>query len=424
MVEKPKFENVPGIRLREAKGGWVALWRPRTDLVARGYPASPQRLWSGTEPTSDERQWISDRCNAMQSEMLMWSNGGVAQAAPTIFDGTVRSLIGAYQTDPVSTFHKLRYGPRIVAAGHCKILAEDCGDTLIADVDARLVLEWYEVWLKRGVSMSHGIAGRLRTVIAFGADFLRDKEHREQCERVALMLHRRRFKMGKPRTERLTADQAIAIRAMAHECGLHSIALAQAIQFECMFRQKDVIGEWIPVSEPGVSDLIRGDYKWMRGIRWQEIGPDLILNHTTSKREKDIRVDLKHSPMVIEELWRLAPGFIETNEITKSIIVHRDMLPSNGPVIVAETNARPWEPAQFRSSWRKIARECKIPDSVFNMDTRAGAISEATDAGAPLEHVKHAATHSDIAMTQKYSRGADDKIVGVQKTRVEHRNKK
>jgi site-specific recombinase XerD len=57
------------------------------------------------------------------------------------------------------------------------------------------------------------------------------------------------------------------------------------------------------------------------------------------------------------------------------------------------------------------------------MDSRAGAISEATDAGADLEHVRHAATHSDIAMTQRYSRGSEDKIAGVQRLRAEHRSK-
>jgi hypothetical protein len=37
--------------------------------------------------------------------------------------------------------------------------------------------------------------------------------------------------------------------------GWHSIALAQAIQFDCALRQKDVIGEWVPESEPGEPKL-------------------------------------------------------------------------------------------------------------------------------------------------------------------------
>jgi len=62
-----------------------------------------------------------------------------------------------------------------------------------------------------------------------------------------------------------------------------------------------------------------------------------------------------------------------------------------------------------------------VPKTTFNMDSRAGGITEATEAGADIEHVKHAATHSDISQTQRYSRGATEKIAEVQKKRNEHR---
>ena len=57
------------------------------------------------------------------------------------------------------------------------------------------------------------------------------------------------------------------------------------------------------------------------------------------------------------------------------------------------------------------------------MDSRAGAITEATDSGAELEDIRHAATHGDIAMTQKYSRGGEAKTAKVMRLRVAHRNK-
>ena len=44
------------------------------------------------------------------------------------------------------------------------------------------------------------------------------------------------------------------------------------------------------------------DLKWLRGIRWSEIDDNLILRHVTSKRQKEIEVDLKLAPMVMEEL--------------------------------------------------------------------------------------------------------------------------
>jgi hypothetical protein len=52
-----------------------------------------------------------------------------------------------------------------------------------------------------------------------------------------------------------------------------------------------------------------------------------------------------------------------------------------------------------------VARKCGIPDNVWNMDSRSGAISEAIQAGAPIEFVRHAATHSDVSQTADYDRG-------------------
>jgi hypothetical protein len=55
--------------------------------------------------------------------------------------------------------------------------------------------------------------------------------------------------------------------------------LAQALQFELMLRQKDVIGEWVPDSEPGENDIHHDGRKWFRGIRGDAIDGDMILRH-------------------------------------------------------------------------------------------------------------------------------------------------
>jgi hypothetical protein len=110
--------------------------------------------------------------------------------------------------------------------------------------------------------------------------------------------------------------------------------------------------------------------------------------------------------MVVEELQRFAG------------------IPVTGPVVICETTALPYRTAHWRHLWRKVAAVAGIPTAVRNMDSRAGAISEATDAGADLEAVRHAATHSDIAMTQRYSRGATEKTANVMRLRADHRKNK
>jgi len=181
------------------------------------------------------------------------------------------------------------------------------------------------------------------------------------------------------------------------------MALAQAFQFDLMLRQKDVIGEWVPLTEPEDGEVV-GNRKWLRGLRWEEIDDRRILRHITSKRQKQIIVDLTLAPMVMEELKRL------------------DTLPAGGPVIVLEGTGRPWSSSWFRRRWREIAESVGIPRDVRNMDTRAGAITEASDAGADLEMVRHAATHSDITMTERYSRGSTAKIAVEMQKRAAYRD--
>jgi len=227
----------------------------------------------------------------------------------------------------------------------------------------------------------------------------------DDCTKLSAVLSKMRFAMPKPRTERLTAAQAVAIRAKAHEMGRPSIALAQAFQFECMLRQKDVIGEWVTIREPGISDVQHEGLKWLRGIRWEEIDHNMTLRHLTSKRQKMIELSLRNAPMVLEEL-----------------ALNGDH-PATGPIIVSEWDNLPWTGPEFRRWWRIVAEAAGVPKTVRNMDSRAGAISEATAAGADLEHVRHAATHSNISMTQRYSRGEAEKIEVVQLARMKHRNK-
>lgn len=402
MKDRPIVENAPGVIWIPLKDGWAVRWQARSDLVKRGYEPKSRHLCKVTasKPLGPGTVlFIQDLCNIYQNDMLKWSRGGVPVA--NSFDGTLRHLIDCFQTDKDSRYRKTRYATRKYYDTLCNKIRKLYGAENVTDIKARHLLRWHEELVADGkIAMGSAIMRMLRSLFAFGMTILED----DQCGRLCTVMHELRFEAAKPRTERLTADQANAVRAMAHQKGLHALALAQAFQFEVMLRQKDVIGEWVPISEPGTSDVTHGNEKWLRGIRWSEIDESLILRHVTSKRLKEIEFDLKNAPMVMEELARIGK------------------LPTSGPIIVTESGL-PFLNGIYRHKWRELANLCGIPKAVRNMDSRAGAISEATDAGADLEHVRHAATHSDIAMTQRYSRGSFDKVSNVQKMRVAHRNK-
>jgi hypothetical protein len=317
---------------------------------------------------------------------------------------SLADLIQHYQTDPDSSFHALRYHVRENHRGLHRRIAQAYGHLPLSQVDTRELKQWHRQFLERGkIASGHAYIAELRTMINHGF-LLLDGADRIECFRLSQVLSKLKFPQPAPREVFMTAQHATDLRIMAHEFGWHSLALAQALQFELLLRQKDVVGEWVPAAEPGRSNVEVNGNKWLRGLRWSEIDENLILRHVTSKRLKKIEVDLKLAPMVMEEL---------------AMIDRR----TEGPVIICEVTGAPYSTAEFRRKWRIVANAAGIPKTINNMDSRSGGITEASNAGIEIEHIRHAATHSSIAMTQRYSRGATEKIAGVQAKRAAFRNK-
>lgn len=339
---------------------------------------------------------------------------------------TISKLIHEYKTDPVSPYKAIRYKTRQHYDSLMNIIERKYGAVKLKDIKYRTLKEWHAVWTNDGTAMlssGHAKISMLRTMVGYGLTLLED----EECVRVALILSKSRFAMPSARETFLTADQVVMVRTRAREVGKASIARACAFQFECTFRQGDVIGAWEPAREPGPASNIADDegFIWRRGIRWEEIDAAGMLSHITSKKQKRVVINLTFAPMVIDELNRDYPGAFyqvlsnESGEMEWRI--DRALLPASGPIVVAELDGLPWTASEFRRKWRIIARHCKIPDGVWNMDSRAGAITEATNAGVPLEHAAKAAAHSQTSQTQKYSRDDQSKIESTMRTRAASR---
>lgn len=324
---------------------------------------------------------------------------------------TIRELVTEYCESEFSPYKKLRQPTRNSYNGMLRRIVDHVGDVRLSAVNYRTLLAWHKHWTKGGrhVVTGHGFMSMYRTLFGFGLMLLEDDE----CERLVAVMSKAKFEMGKHREQHLTAEQVIAIRMEARRVGRGSIALAQAIQFEGTFRQKDIVGEWVDRSEPGLSEIVSPRFgKWLRGIRWNEIDANLILKHVTSKKQKLVTVDLKLADMVMEEWARDYPGLL-----TGHGTVNRHLLPDNGPVIVDEETGRPYLTWKFRKLWRAIATTVGVPQDVQNRDTRAGAITEAKDAGASLDDARIAAAHSSTDQTADYWRGDEKAIARTMKTR-------
>jgi hypothetical protein len=339
-------------------------------------------------------------------------------AQPKVFAGTVGALISAYQTDPDSPYHAARHQSRTGFDFHLRSINKAHGTERLADLGARDFKRWYEStrWPdgKDGrdkISTAHGMITVVRMMLSFGYSFEIEKAPQgtlSQCARLKLILHEMKFEKGKGRTEALTLRQCEDVIAAANKAGAHSIALAQAFQFDLRMRQKDVVGEYVPMSEPGISSITFKGLKWMRGLRWEEISSAMILSHPVSKSRKGkmIEVDLNNHPMIMAELAKVPPE--------KRV----------GPVIIREKTGKPWRQAVFRGRWREIATKAGIPENVFNMDSRAGGITETIEAtDGNLEAARKQAMHSDVKTTMGYSRRALQSNTKTAAVVTEFRNK-
>jgi hypothetical protein len=282
---------------------------------------------------------------------------------------TLGQLIEHYRNDSDSSFSNLRYQVRVTHERMLTRINREQGSQQLQNIRARTLITWHREWASGSkFAMARSLADQLRVLFRFGATILEDRE----CGRLFDAFEEIRFQKSAPRAAQMTAEQAHAICSVARvHFGWHSIALAQAFQFECSLRQKEVIGEWVPIAEPGVSTVIDKDEKWIRGLVWQEIDENLILRHVTSKRQKETEVDLKLVPMILDEFLELTGGepVLVTDKVTKEVTANRHLLPASGPVVICDTNGLPWSTAEFRRKWRLVAKRAGIPDNVRNRDS-------------------------------------------------------
>jgi hypothetical protein len=255
----------------------------------------------------------------------------------------------------------------------------------LSEIVGRDVRRWHKEWIAAlGERSAYACIQTLRRAVNYGCE-LRDSDAIE----LAAVLEKTEFRMPKARKRRPTYEQIVALRQAAHEAGRPSIALAVTLQFELGLRQKDVIGEWYRPSEDErariAGAIADGDWVWHWGLTWSHIDASMLLRKPTSKSngnevaEHDLRV---HSDIVAE----LPPRGV-------------------GPILIDERSGKPWKRTHFSHTFRKIARTPGWPDDVWNMDSRAGAVSEAFEAGAEPADVMRTAPHTQMSTTMIYNRG-------------------
>lgn len=403
-----QFEyEAPGLKRRPRKNGTLKLyWVARTDLVRAGY--EPETIPLPYDINDREHHaLISAACLRYQAEMLEWSAG--RKRDPNRFDGTLLSLARKYQTDPASPFQRMKHNTRHKDTYTLKIIERAFGKRVLAALKIGDFYRWYEEAKKpkipggpERIRKAHGIIKKLRELFAYGI-----MAELPECKRLYEILEHARFAQPARRRIAMELEHVEAFIPKAIEMGRLSLALGTALQFETAMRQKDVVGEWEPIPQgEEVSGIVLNGRRWANGLLWSDISAELLLRKATTKTGAYAAHDLKLCPLVLRCL---------------------DMAPADrrlGPVIIDETAGRPYAESAYGREWRLVARAAGIPDHVWNMDARAGAITEAEDAGADLDHIRSTAAHSQSSTTLRYSRGAVGKSRKVAELRIGHRTAK
>ena len=378
-------------------------WVARAALVRRGYAPKVVRLHYDETPHG--RRQLAAKCRTLQAEMELWA-ANEGRAPSRGYDGTLASLCRLFQTDEHSPFRRMKFNSQDSMAKSLKVVESTVGARLIGRLIGPDFYRWVDKWsapkeaggpprLWRG---KHAIE-TVRRVIAFGVSMGFD-----DCFRADTILGKLRFASPPARAQKLTLEHVQAIREAALRVGLGSVALATVLQFELSLRQKDVVGEWepAPLAEGGI--LHRGT-RWTTGLMWSDIDANGILRKKTSKRGVPVEHDLLLHPMVMEEIGRIP--------------IERRV----GPMIVSERTGVPYKHRKFTEVWRRVANAAGVPRDVWNMDARAGAISELYDSGATATDAMKHAGHQDPKRSARYTRGSLEQTRRAARLRLEKRLK-
>lgn len=396
--------KAPGLKRRKNRDGTDRLyWSAPKSATSAGFPTCLVRLhYSLADPL--HHKLIESACRRFEAEALEWVAG--RRETRCTFDGTVACLVRRYQTDEASPYRQVKWNTRRTYDQVLRVIEKAFGGRALTALGIADFRRWYDEAKRpkapggaERVRKAHGIISMLRRMFEYGvtADL-------PECRRLLTILDNARFKQPARRRQRLELHHVRAFIGSALLAGRLSLALGTALQFETTMRQRDVIGEWEPVPTGGIEGgIMLGGRRWVRGLTWAGISDAFVVMKVTTKTGSEVAHDLSLCPLVMDLLGRIA----DNRRI--------------GPLIIDETAGRPYAEHAYAREWRSIARVAGIPDAVWNMDARAGGISEADDAGAELDAIRSAAGHSQMSTTVRYIRGTIGKSRKVANLRRAHR---
>lgn len=367
-------------------------WRAAPRYVKAGYSLKRVELAPGAPGDALEPQRAL-QCRQMTREVLAWWES--KDKAPI---ETVGWLIGRYLSDEFSPFHEVKPNSQVEYRNNCRYWQDAAGDMLIAD------LTFEEL---KGVEKSMIANGRSTDFIHRKFKMLRIIfQHGRRIRHPASIVVREilgdmTFHAAPRRQVKATREHVYAIADLAWQRGFKGFSVGIRLQFELTLRAVDVRGQWLTMSDIGnpiTGGITRHGKRWADGLTWDMIGPDAmwidkVISKTIRSMPEPIRFDLSALPGLRADILAL-PG------------------ERVGPVI-RNTAGQPYGADDWARQWRVLRKPAGVPENVWAMDARAGAVTEADSMGVPREMLSLAAQHQDISTTARYVRNRSEQSAKV-----------
>jgi hypothetical protein len=323
------------------------------------------------------------------------------------FDGTFRSLIYIYESDPESPYNaRIKRGVRRTYSFYVKRLINHIGNLRIDLQDGRDVKRWFAQWRTDPDGSDHlpranTVLSVLKAAVSWGVVC-----RLAGCRDLQAVLSELNFPHPRPRTFAPTAQQIEAARKAAHDAGSPGRALLYALIYDTTGRTFDFLGQWVPMSDKKPSAILHRGKKWI-GPHWSAIDDNLMITIKPTKTEETSEVevvfDLAACPMITEELASIPPES------------------RNGPLIINEATGLPYKYQTFLYAWRRDFAAAGLPKGMWCRDLRAGGVTEGGKAGASLDDRRKVAGHTQAKQTEKYDRDKVEAFRRTMKSRVDYR---
>lgn len=359
--------------------GKTCYWRPTKKLLKAGYPIKSVRL-KGSDLE------IAQKCRDLSREAAKWFEAeNVIPAQPRM-----KYYISRYQGDKYSPMQKVKQNTRRGYLQNIKTIENIMGEVKASSIDFPFLAMLEEDFHAKGRSLHyvHKLFTQIRMIINY-MSALQDPE----ALRIASVLSKMRIQTPPKRNVAPTRQEIMAIVRESDTAGEHMFSLGLLLQWCLALRAVDVRGQWLK----GHGGVERQGKYWQDGLTWKMFNSDMtefqkIISKTQTRNPEPTLFSLRSLPDVRARLKAIPrEGRV-------------------GPVIIQKTTGLPYSADSWSKSFRRHRDRAGVSRNIRMMDTRAGAITEASVMGANPFDMRDAAGHTQLSTTDRYARGKCDAI--------------